>query len=193
MARKVGIDRERVLDVAEQIADQHGPEGVTLSVLARRLKVAPPSLYTHVGGLDDLRSGLRLRGLRTMTDLFRRRTVGLAADDALAAVAGELRRFVQDHPGLYAASVAAPGRQDPEEVQRAAEDLLGVFTAILRGFQITPAELVHSARFARSALHGFVSLESTGGFGLPEDVDVSYSRLVGAVNHDLSHWRGRRR
>ena len=33
-------------------------------------------------------------------------------------------------------------------------------------------------RTVRSALHGFVSLEASGGFGLPDDVDASFETLV---------------
>jgi hypothetical protein len=37
---------------------------------------------------------------------------------------------------------------------------------------------VHAARAVRSGLHGFVALESAGGFGLRQDVQESYDRLV---------------
>jgi hypothetical protein len=33
-------------------------------------------------------------------------------------------------------------------------------------------------RTVRSALHGFVSREASGGFGLPEDVDASFQVLL---------------
>jgi Tetracyclin repressor-like, C-terminal domain len=32
---------------------------------------------------------------------------------------------------------------------------------------------VHATRAVRSALHGFVTLEAEGGFGLSQDVEVS--------------------
>jgi len=47
------------------------------------------------------------------------------------------------------------------------------------------ADAIHAARAVRSALHGFVSLEAAGGFGLSEDVDESYARLVGLLDRGL--------
>jgi hypothetical protein len=49
---------------------------------------------------------------------------------------------------------------------------------VLAGYGLTGADAVHAARALRSALHGFVSLEAAGGFGLPESLDESYDRLV---------------
>ena len=40
-------------------------------------------------------------------------------------------------------------------------------------------------RAIRSALHGFVSLEREGGFGMPVAVDASYDKLVGMLDAGL--------
>jgi hypothetical protein len=41
-------------------------------------------------------------------------------------------------------------------------------------------------RAYRSALHGFVSLEVNGGFGLPQDVDESFEALVAVLVAGIS-------
>jgi len=46
-------------------------------------------------------------------------------------------------------------------------------------------QTVHATRAVRSALHGFVTLEAAGGFGLPQDVDESYNRLVELLDTGL--------
>ncbi len=33
----------------------------------------------------------------------------------------------------------------------------------------------------RALVHGFVTLQAAGGFGLPDDVDVSFERAVDAL------------
>ncbi|MFI5039485.1 MAG: TetR-like C-terminal domain-containing protein [Solirubrobacterales bacterium] len=38
----------------------------------------------------------------------------------------------------------------------------------------------------RAALHGFVALETGGGFGIPLDPDDSYARLVDVLDRGLS-------
>ena len=45
-----------------------------------------------------------------------------------------------------------------------------------------------AARAFRSALHGFVSLEASGGFGMPVSVGRSFGRLVHALVVALSNW-----
>jgi len=41
-------------------------------------------------------------------------------------------------------------------------------------------------RAIRSALHGFVSLEREGGFGLPLNIDDSYDNLVTMLDAGLA-------
>jgi hypothetical protein len=38
------------------------------------------------------------------------------------------------------------------------------------------------------ALHGFVSLEAAGGFGLPQSVDVTFARLIDSLDATFSRW-----
>ena len=42
-------------------------------------------------------------------------------------------------------------------------------------------DAVHALRAFRSMVHGFATLEVAGGFGLPEDCDQSFRRLVNAL------------
>ena len=58
--------------------------------------------------------------------------------------------------------------------------------AVLRGYGLDEDGTVHATRAVRSALHGFVSLEAAGGFGLPQDVDASYDRLVDLLDAGLT-------
>ncbi len=55
MARSVGIDRARVVEVAAELADANGLDQLTLAQVAARLGVRLPSLYNHVDGLPGLR------------------------------------------------------------------------------------------------------------------------------------------
>jgi hypothetical protein len=43
---------------------------------------------------------------------------------------------------------------------------------------VPEADIVGAIRSFRSAIHGFVSLEAGGGFGLAEDTDQSFGTLV---------------
>lgn len=65
---------------------------------------------------------------------------------------------------------------------------LKVIEVILRDYDIEAADAIDAARFLRSALHGFVMLELTGGFGIPEDVDRSFDRMIEGIATAYRHW-----
>jgi hypothetical protein len=37
-------------------------------------------------------------------------------------------------------------------------------------------------------MHGFVTLEAAGGFGLPRSVDATYARLIAALDAAFETW-----
>ncbi|MFD3517350.1 TetR-like C-terminal domain-containing protein [Streptomyces sp. NPDC058657] len=79
--------------------------------------------------------------------------------------------------GWYTGALLAPADGD-EEDRRVSEEVLQVLLDVLAGFGLPDARVVDSARALRSALHGFVTLEGTGGFAMPRDVTRSFHFLV---------------
>jgi hypothetical protein len=67
----------------------------------------------------------------------------------------------------------------------AARELIVVFLAALAGYHLPEAEQIHAVRAVRAALHGFVALESEGGFRLPVALADSYARLVDMLDEGL--------
>ncbi len=59
---------------------------------------------------------------------------------------------------------------------------------VLVGYELRDDDAIDATRSLRSALHGFVTLETGGGFGLPVDIDRSFDRLVRGVVTALSSW-----
>jgi AcrR family transcriptional regulator len=174
---RAGLTPDKVVGAAGTLADELGYERLTLAALAERLGVRQPSLYKHVDSLDALRRGVSLQAKRELGDVLARATVGRSGPDAVRALADAYRGWVLAHPGRYAATVRAPDPDD-EDDQRAGGEVLQVLLDVLAGFGLRGATAVDAARTLRSALHGFVHLESLGGFGLPREVGRSYRFLV---------------
>jgi len=59
---------------------------------------------------------------------------------------------------------------------------------VFAGYGITGNRAIDAARFVRSTLHGFVSLELGGGFELRRSVDRSFQRLIAATDQALTGW-----
>jgi AcrR family transcriptional regulator len=183
-----GLDRAAVVAAAAAVADEAGLEQVTLARVAERLGVRSPSLYHHVAGLPGLRRELALGGLRALEAQLARAAVGKSRDDAVLALADAFRAFAHAHPGLYAATLRSPDSAD-DELTRAGQDVVDVVLAALAAYGLSGDDALHATRALRAIVHGFVSLEATGGFGLPLDLDESFHRLVRAYSLGLTQRR----
>jgi AcrR family transcriptional regulator len=182
---RAGLTTASVVGAAADLADAEGLDALTLARLAGAVGVRTPSLYNHVGSLDDVRRRVALIALTELGDALRDAAVGRAGDDALTALAHAYRAYARVHPGRYAATQRAPSDAD-EETRAAAGRAVEVVLAILRGYGIEGDDAIHAARAIRSALHGFVALEAGGGFGIPVDLDESFDRMVAALARGLS-------
>jgi AcrR family transcriptional regulator len=180
MSPRVGLDPASVVEAAAALADEVGFEGVTLARLAGRLGVRTPSLYNHVDGLDGLRRELALLGTRELGFRIGRAAVGKAADEAVVAIAHAYRSFVKERPGLYAATVRSFRLFHPTdpELQAVEREVIGVVLDVLASYGLRGDDALHAVRGLRSVVHGFATLESAGGFGIPLDVDESFERLL---------------
>jgi AcrR family transcriptional regulator len=178
---RAGLGAETVVAAAAALADAEGLDALTLAGLAAKLGVQPPSLYAHVGGLDDLRRRLAARGARELAAAMGAAAAGRARGDALAAMAGAYRDYARAHPGTYAAA-QRPAELDPEDGAAAVDVVL----AALRGYGLEGDEAVHATRIVRCALHGFAALETGAGFGMPVDVDATFDRLVAVLDRGLT-------
>jgi AcrR family transcriptional regulator len=174
---RAGLSAERVVEVAAELADRDGLEAVSLTAVAGAAGVRPPSLYAHVGGLEDLRRRLSTSGAAELAAVMRDAAVGRSREEALRSLAGAYRDYAHRHPGRYLAAQRAPRAGDPEG-EAAAGAAVEVIAAVLAGWGFEGSEAIHAIRGVRATLHGFVALEAAGGFGMPEDVDESFDRLV---------------
>jgi AcrR family transcriptional regulator len=181
---RAGLSTAAVVGAAADIADAEGLDALTLARLAGSVGVRTPSLYNHVAGLDDVRRRVALVALVELGDALRDATVGRAGDDALTAMARAYRAYAGAHPGRYAATQRAPAAGD-EEIGTAAARAVDVLLAVLRGYGLEGDDAIHAARAVRSALHGFVALESGGGFGIPVALDESFDRMIAALARGL--------
>ena len=173
-----GLSEDTVLRAASDLVDVEGLEALSLARLAEALGVRTPSLYNHVAGLEGVRRGLAVRGVRELTARLARAAIGKNGEEGMFALADAYRRFAKEHPGLYAASlIRAPG-PDEADLAAASAELLEIVSAVLAPYHLQGDELIHALRAFRSLAHGFVSLELAGGFGIPVDLDKSYRYLV---------------
>lgn len=182
MAR-VGLTTQRVVSVAADLVDRDGPAALTLAGLAARLEVRAPSLYSHVGGIDELRRLIGLQALDLFAEAGREAAIGRSGADALRHIARAYRETARAHPGMYAFIQAA--RPGDHEWGKRSERVLAPLFAALGGMGLEGDRMIHAARTVRSALHGFVILENGDGFGLAQQVDVTFTEMIETLINGL--------
>ncbi|WP_433243379.1 TetR/AcrR family transcriptional regulator [Streptosporangium sp. CA-135522] len=186
MAR-AGLTTDRVTRAAADLADEIGFDKVTVSALARGFGVKDASLYSHVKNVSDLRARVALLAAGELADRIGEAVAGRAGKDAMAAFAHAYRDFAKEHPGRYAATQI---QLDPEILAGSAAYHRNVELtyAMLRAYGLVEPDLTDAGRLLRSAFHGYISIEASGGFGHPRDVQASWERAIDALHILLERW-----
>lgn len=176
-----------MIDAALDVVDESGTAGLTLAAVAARTGVAVPSLYKHVEGLPALRRKATAAVLDEFTRHLTAAVLGHSGPTALGRFLHAYRDYAREKPGRYLLTVPAADTADPAdaEVAEAAGRTVALAFALLSGAGITGEDAVHATRCLRAAVHGFVLLEISGGFGLPESTDASFDQLVAMLTKGI--------
>ncbi len=161
---------ERVLEEAAALVEEHGPDGVTVVEIARRVGYTAAAIYRYFASRDELLDRTIDHGVRQL---------GSAIDeDAVAAEPSSARRlgmFAESyvswgvvHPGMYELVFVRALPVHPDAAVRARrQGALRVLEAefargVERGEFAESIDAPTEARLLWTALHGIVSLTTSG-------------------------------
>lgn len=184
---RAGLTPDRVVDEAAVLADEIGLQQLTLAALAERLGVRQPSLYKHIESLAGLRRSISLQAKAELGEVLLRAAVGRSGSDAIHAMSRAYRSWGLLHPARYTAAqwIAGP---DDEEDATASLAAIQIIADVLTAYELHGDDAIDAIRAFRSTLHGFVSLEAAGSFGMDVDIDRSFDRLVRGFVIALVSW-----
>ncbi|MGV8912529.1 MAG: TetR/AcrR family transcriptional regulator [Rhodoglobus sp.] len=185
---RAGLSTAAVIERAAQLLDEQGAESLSLADVAASFGVKIPSLYKHVDGVRGLQRGIMLSAKSDLTKAMEQAAVGRSRDDAIRGIAVSYRNWALQHPGQYPLTVRAPALDDADDATVSAASVSVIFS-VLAGYGLQDDDAVDATRFLRSALHGFVSLETGGAFELPVDRERSFNKLVESAATALAAWR----
>ncbi|MFN8413524.1 MAG: WHG domain-containing protein [Anaerolineales bacterium] len=185
MARKVRIrlDKDAVIHAAVELVNAEGIQALTLSRLAEELEIQTPSLYNHIDGLAGLQKDMAILNAKMLADRLSEASIGKSGAELFMDAAQAFRNYVKEYPGLYMSTLRASGTQQErdEDLIREEERTLKIGSAVIASLGLQGSDAVHALRAFRSTVHGFVTLEVAGGFGLPLECDESFRRLITAL------------
>ncbi len=180
------LDEQLVIDTAAVLADRDGFDSVTLTRVAKELGVRQPALYRHVESYLDLVRSLSLRGRELLATAMADAAIGVAGDDAVAAVGHAWRSVAADHPGLYTATDRYPCTDD-DELVAAVNRIVEVIAMSLASFGLDDENRIHAARTLRSAFHGFTHIELCDGHPDSMDPDETFEHMLELVCAGIRH------
>lgn len=180
MSPRANLTKTTVVQAAADLINAEGPEALSLGRLAKELGIRTPSLYNHVDGLPGLMRELSILNARNLAERLNEVAIGKSGSELVRAVMQAIRAYIKEYPGLYMSTVRASGTQpevNPELEQEEARSVK-VGMAAMASFGLDGEDAIHAVRGLRSLVHGFATLEISGGFGIPLDLDESFSRLM---------------
>lgn len=180
MATRARLTKTAVVQAAADLINEEGASALSLNRLAEKLDIRTPSLYNHVDGLPGLQRELAAMNARLLADRMSAAAIGKSGLELFLSVAQAFRSYVKEYPGLYLSTLRSSGKQEirDENLMREEERALKVGLAVMASIGLQGEDAIHALRAFRSTVHGFATLEVAGGFGLPEDCDDSFRRLV---------------
>lgn len=182
---RAGLTRADVVAAAAELADEIGYHDLTMGLLAERLGVRAPSLYRHVDGLADLQHRIATLAMTELGEAARDAMQGRAGRDALTALLTATRAYVTAHPGRYTATIGAGFTGPDDPLLAASTRLIDSIAAVLRGYGVGEADMVHAIRTIRCTLHGFAALQASDGFQWSGDPDATFDWLIRFIDHGL--------
>jgi AcrR family transcriptional regulator len=182
---RAGLTGGDVVAAAATLSDEIGYHDLTMGLLAERLGVRAPSLYKHVDGLADLQHRIATQAMTELGEAVRDAIQGRASRDALTALLTATRAYVTAHPGRYTATIGAEFTGPDDPLLAASTRVIDSIAAVLRGYGIAEAEMVHAIRTLRCTLHGFAALQASNGFQWTGNPDETFDWMIRFIDHGL--------
>lgn len=182
---RVGLDKEKVIIKAAQIADEKGLSNLSLKVLAQELGIKSPSLYKHISGIEELHTELMIYGWKQLELAIIDQVMGKAKDEAVHAMCDAYYYFAMEHPGVYE-SMQWYNRYSSEKNKNATDGIYKITGKIFEPYYLTKEQRMHLVRTFRGFLQGYLTIAIHNGFGatapVKDSFDVSVDILVKGIN-----------
>ena len=183
MAR-MGLDKNAVISRAAQLANDIGLDNITLKALANDLNIQPPSLYYHIGGLDDLKKELMIYGWHQMEEQIVEAVAGISGYDAIEVICREFVKYATENPGVFNAMLWY-NKFENDKTNNATKKLFSVVFKVFSSLNISQEDSDHLMRTFRSFLEGFALLVNHNAFGNPisinDSLDLSLKVLMAGM------------
>jgi AcrR family transcriptional regulator len=159
-----------IVDVALELLEEKGADGLSMRRLADRLGIRAPSIYKHLADKRRLEAAIISVGFELQADAFAAAVEG--SRDPLGALATAYRRFAGEHPHLYRLMTEHELHRDLLTPGAEARTGRYVYEAVGRDTDL--------ARAAWAFAHGMTILELDRRFPADANLEAAWSRGIDA-------------
>ena len=163
------VTKAEVIKTASDMADRNGLHNVSLKAIAENLGIRTPSLYNHIGSLDELLREIAHSGMRTMNEKMIRAAIGKTGDSALKLVAVEYLNYMIEHPGVYEI-IQWASWNGTEETAIIFNDYLSLLKTLICSCGFNPDKTTEILSMVTGMLHGYTTLQLRYAFSNPDKV-----------------------
>ena len=171
------VTKAEVIKTASDMADRNGLHNVSLKAIAENLGIRTPSLYNHIGSLDELLREIAHSGMRTMNEKMIRAAIGKTGDSALKLVAVEYLNYMIEHPGVYEI-IQWASWNGTEETAIIFNDYLSLLKTLICSCGFNPDKTTEILSMVTGMLHGYTTLQLRYAFSNPDKVRKELSEAI---------------
>jgi AcrR family transcriptional regulator len=168
--RQLSPRARQIVDLALELLEEEGPDGLSMRRVAERVGIRAPSIYKHLPDKQALEAAIISVGFERQADAFEDALED--AQDPLGSLARAYREFAKAHPHLYRLMTERELRRDL--LTPGAEDRAGryVYDAVGGDLDL--------ARAAWAFAHGMTILELNRRFPPTADLEAAWARGIEA-------------
>ncbi len=180
-----------ILEAAEAILEEEGPQALSVRKIAERAGVAPMGLYSRFDGKFGVIDALFKEGFTVLAATTRS---AVSADDPLVGFRASglaYRALARAHPSRYAVMFLHPVSgfaPSPDAIAAASDAFEALADAVSRCMDVGAfrrADRAETAQQVWASCHGWVALE-LGGICFSADADAGYASLLDLLERGLS-------
>lgn len=175
---KIKISKELIVQIAIELIDISGSDGLSLNEVARRLEIKPPSLYKHIKNIAEIKREIFLF-INNQITIEITKKIKKGDKNPILKYCQIQRSFAKKYPNRYlfiSSDIVKDKNEFPDSMI-----LLRDFIAELieHKNKNSPKEIRYQARAIRSLVHGFIMYELNGGWSQIVEIDKSFNKSIG--------------
>lgn len=100
-AKRHARTRQAILDAAQEIIVEQGPDGLSMRELANRIEYSPSGLYEYFGSKEEIINEVCMQGFANLSASISHISTRISASERLIAAATTYLEFAMNHPEQY--------------------------------------------------------------------------------------------